>query len=288
LQHTIFYMLVRLRAVWVARFLLRVVVFYYALLPSVRARALPYVRRRFAPSGSLSAFGHVFRLYLAFGRILLERIIAGVTGRFSLDPAPCPERKRFLKALNDARGCIVLTGHVGPWQLGMAWPAGAGRPVHIVQHRDPGDVDSHYFEHGKGPLVNILDAADPGALAGAAAALRRGEIVCLMGDRLLRQGAEGEKSVLVPFLHGLIRLPTTAYALASITGAALAIVFVVMTETGIRAVYAECLHIPPALPRKDPDVFLPYAARFAQGMEDVTRRYPYQFYNFYDLWRPHA
>jgi len=31
-------------------------------------------------------------------------------------------------------------------------------------------------------------------------------------------------------------------------------------------------------------VFLPFAARFAQAMEELVLSRPYQFFNFYDMW----
>ena len=117
----------------------------------------------------------------------------------------------------------------------------------------------------------------------AAAALRRGEVVCLMGDRLHGARQSGQ-SVAVAFMGGSIRIPASAYALASITGAELLMLFTVR-EKGVTKVFmAERLLVPAGLPRRDVSVFQPYAQQFAAAMETVVERYPYQFFNFYDIW----
>jgi predicted LPLAT superfamily acyltransferase len=32
-------------------------------------------------------------------------------------------------------------------------------------------------------------------------------------------------------------------------------------------------------------VFYPYAARFAGALESYVQSYPYQFFNFFDMWK---
>ena len=43
------------------------------------------------------------------------------------------------------------------------------------------------------------------------------------------------------------------------------------------------LHVPEGLGRRDEEV-RPYVARFVDVLEAYTRRHPFQFFNFYDLW----
>ena len=284
LQYGIFEVLVRCRLLFVARMVLAFVVLYYALLPHVQQRCAAYIKRRFPCAGGLGRFVHAYRLYLNFGQVLLDRMIAGVTGRFPFCETDQQVRQCFDVAGANPHGCIVLTAHVGAWQVGIAGLDQFDRPVNVVQLHNPADQGKHYFQHGRGRPFNIIDSADPvGSMVEAAAALRRGEVVCLMGDRLhgTRQSGQG---VDVAFMGGNIRIPASGYALASITGAELLMLFTVREKGVTRVFKAERLEVPAGLPRRDVAVFQPYAQQFATAMEAVVERHPYQFFNFYDMW----
>jgi predicted LPLAT superfamily acyltransferase len=281
-QYRIFQRIVLCRALPLARAVLAIVVLYYTLLPHVRRRCSPYLQRRFGKADGWTGFAHAYRLYLNFGQILLDRMVAGTTGRFSVC-SPAPDiHAQLLQAMQNPRGCILLTAHIGAWQMALAGLEELDRLVHIVQPRDPDDPDKHYFERGKGRVCRIINTLEPvGAFVEIAAVLRRGEIVCLTGDRLAQKS---DKHVAAPFLGGSIALPVTAYALASMTKAELVMLFTVREKGVTRPIRAERIKVPPGLPRHDPNVFLPFAARFAKAMEELVLRCPYQFFNFYNMW----
>ncbi len=111
--------------------------------------------------------------------------------------------------------------------------------------------------------------------------LKRGEVLSMMGDRF--QGSDRNVTT-VKFLGGNIRLPFAAYKLASVTGAPIGVL--VSAKTGpdaYRIFLAGVIRVPPGLGREK-EAFSLYAARFAQILEDYVQEYPYQFFNFYDLW----
>ena len=291
-QHDIFRWLLRCRAMFLARGLLRAVVFYYTLLPHVRRRCSFYLERRFGRSGPVRNFWRAHRLYLSFGRVLLERMTSSVTGRLSLVEMS-DMRTVLADALRRGKGCLVVSAHVGAWQVGLGALGTAGVPVHVLQWRDPGDVDRHYFENDQKSPVSVIDAARPvEALVEATAALRQGHVVALMGDRRQARNpaqsqseAAKEHVVETDFLGGQVLLPVTPYALASITGAPLLMVFTVLDNDRIRPAAGGEIHVPPGLNHRDPTAFTPYARQFAQGLEDFVARHPYQFFNFYNLWQ---
>ena len=65
-KHEFFYRLIRHVGPWAAYPLLYVVVFYYSLLPGVRRRSRPYLKRRFPQSGFFASWRQSFRLNLSF------------------------------------------------------------------------------------------------------------------------------------------------------------------------------------------------------------------------------
>lgn len=280
-KHGFFYATIKWLGMGPAYAFLFVVVFYYSLLPSVIRRSRPYLRRRFPEAGRFALWRHGFRLNHTFGLVLLERAAMGITGRIAAG-AESDEEKLVTDLLAEGKGLLVLTAHLGAWQMSMVGLEYSGVPVNIVQRRDEGDVDRHYFEHGGGPAPTVIDAADPAAsLALAAGALLRREIVCMMGDRA-RTG--DSLPVETEFLGGEVSLPGTPFFLAGRFGCPIVVIFPrragKMTVTG-RAYGV--VRVPESCGR-DPEKLQPYARRFAMAMEEFAAEYPYQFFNFHDMW----
>lgn len=283
-KHEVFYRLIRHVGPWAAYPLLYLVVFYYSLLPGVRRRSRPYLRRRFPGGGWSAEWQRSFRLNLSFGLVLLERAVMGLTGRMTfLDPASGEQTVRRLLA--EGRGLIILTAHVGAWQTGLGWLIRTDAPVSILQRRQETDVDRHYFEHDRQARApKIIDAGEPAAaLAAMTSALLAGEIVCVMGDRVR---IEDSLTVAVPFLGDDILLPGAPFYLAARLGVPMAVVFT--RRLGPSLVAGEVVRvIRPASnisASKNTESLKPLAGQFAVSLEDYVKDNPYQFFNFYDLW----
>lgn len=281
-KHGFFYAVIKWLGMKPAYACLYVVVFYYSLLPSVRRRSRPYLERRFPGASPFAMWRHAFRLNHAFGLILLERAAMGITGRIDAG-AEADEEETVTALLKEGKGLVVLTAHLGAWQMSMVGLEYCGVPVNIVQRRDEGDVDRHYFEHGGGPAPVVIDASDPVASLGlAAGALLRREIVCMMGDRV--RGGDS-LAVDTEFLGGTITLPGAPFYLAGRFGCPVIVIFPrragAMTVSG----RAYAVMRAPENCGRDAEKLQPYARRFAMAMEEFVEEYPYQFFNFYDLWR---
>lgn len=282
LKHGFFYTVIRWLGLKPAYAFLYLVVFYYSLWPSVRRRSRPYLERRFPGASAFAMWGHAFRLNHTFGLVLLERAAMGITGRVTAGPDTNEERV-VADLLGEGKGLLILTAHLGAWQMSMVGLEHCDVPVNIVQRRDAGDVDRHYFEHGGGGAVpEIIDVADPIAgLSLTAGALLRREIVCMMGDRVRTDSVALETE----FLGGTILVPGTPYYLAGRFGCPVIVIFPRRSEAMTVSGKAYAIMRVPENCRRDPEKLQPYARRFTMAMEEFVADYPYQFFNFYDLWR---
>ncbi len=92
-------------------------------------------------------------------------------------------------ARNSGRGVILLSAHLGNWELGAAWLAAGGTPVHLVArpHGSP-RVERFYARRRRAWGVRLMPERP--LWRPAAAALRRREWVALMADR----GAPGPQT----------------------------------------------------------------------------------------------
>lgn len=111
-------------------------------------------------------------------------------------------------------------------------------------------------------------------------ALQGGRILGLMGDRVFGMA---EDTVDVEFLGGRIKVPFAPYRLASVTGKPIMVLFSHKTRINRYVLrLARVIRVGPEVQR--PEDAEPYAQQFADAMADYVEEYPWQFFNFYDLW----
>lgn len=284
-QHAFFYRLIRLGGrPWAYGFLRLVVLWYTLFRPALRDRTLFYLRRRFPEARGAALLHHSYKLSVQFGKALVDRAAVGILGPDELGASFTTGRDALLDLLAEGKGCILMGAHVGGWQAAMAAMDFLETPVNMLMQRDAGDVDRHWFEHrGMETPFKVIDPS--GYLGGAVemhAALGRGEVLCVMGDRV--QGSE--RNVLsVPFLGEQASFPVSAYRVAAATGAPVAVFFSHRTAAGgYELEVPEIIRVPRRLGR-GAEGCRPYVMRFAAALESYCHRYPYQFYNFHNMWR---
>lgn len=279
-QHGCFYVLLRVGGWRLAYLLLYCVVFWYSLVPYARQRGLAYLKRRFPFAGAFSLWRHTFLLYLEFGKVLVDKTFAAMGGAYAAH-ANEVDRAQLLQLMAGKKGVILLTGHVGSWQ--MAFPALeklGDTKVNIVKHFDPQDNDKQIFEfteHAR--RLNVL-RSDGGieTSLNMLYALQRGELLALMGDRAL----ESKKNVTqVPFFGGNVSVPTMVYHLAAVTGAPIVVLFTRRTGPGQVELTTPRLIQPMQTSAKD---YTAEATVFMNEVQAFCQQHPYQFFNFYDMW----
>lgn len=283
-QFGVFHALIRSAGRPVAYLLADLVSLWYTLAkPAVRRRCRPYLEHRFPGRSGMRRWVDTFHLSRTFARLLVDHAAMRMLG-----PGEFRTELRGKAALEallaEGRGLIIVTAHVGAWQLGMANLAALDHPIATLARFEAGDRSSPFqiLAGGTGPFRLIDPAGFLGGVPDMTALLQRGEVLCVMGDR-----AWGSRSGTVPttFLGGTIQVPYTAYKLASATGAPVAILFPEKPSADqYEMKVAETLRVPPGLGR-DALAYRPYAARFAACMEAFLQDHPYHFFNFFDLWQ---
>lgn len=284
LQFAVFHLLIRLGARPAIFALLQLVVFWYVLFrPSVRRRAEPYLLRRFPGIRGFRKLRAAYLMDLGFGQSLIDRAAVRIVGPQAIT-IEFPQQEQIRGLLREQKGLILLTAHVGGWQASMGALSMLGAPVSLLLHLDEADVDSSLFQqHGteESPFRIIDPVEELGGTLRIMEALRRGEIVSMMGDRVF---GNLKNTVRVPFLSGHIRLPFSAFKIASATGSPIAAFFPYRTAQGSYTITVDRIsRVPSGLGRRAEE-YVEYATEFAKGMERFVEAHPYQFYNFYDMW----
>ncbi|MBA4389725.1 MAG: lipid A biosynthesis acyltransferase [Syntrophus sp. (in: bacteria)] len=282
-QHNIFYFLIRYGGRGVSYALLNCVALYYTLFrPAIRKKADYYLIRRFKTKNPFKKLFHCYRIYVDLGKALIDRAAIGIRGPEYIT-ITSNDLGGLFKLIHEGHGVILLTAHVGCWQAAMAQLRSLNTPVSLLLHREEGDLDLHYYEHtGVSKPFHIIDPLGyMGGVLEMMEVLKKGEVLSIMGDRVF---GSDRKTASVNFLGGKVRLPFSAFKLASATGAPIVILFSHKSGTGSYEMTLDrVIRVPSHLGKSEKE-FYPYVVQFAETLESYTERYPYQFFNFFDMW----
>jgi len=276
-----FIQLIRRLGVWPAYFWLLFVAAYFTVAKrSSYAASQDYLRRLLGPWPWWRRPLLVYRHFLAHGVTLVDRL-AVLMGRRQIQCVFDGEAQ-FQPYLKQRRGIILVGAHVGCPELGGHFLGRFDVPVNlVVLEREWAGIRTLLDSATGGKRFRILTAdADPLRSIPILAALRRGEIVALLGDRSF-----GGVDVEVNFLGRPARLPVGPYHLAAASGAPLFPVMVVREKLGC---YRFCAFPPEFISRQEirsnPGVVRDCAQRYATRLETIVRQYPFQWANFFPFW----
>ena len=179
---------------------------------------------------------------------------------------------------NLSQGLISLTAHVGNWELAGRLLAGkSARPTHVVvAPEEAQELERWVRRNGEG--VRFVSRSRPTVSLELLAALRRGEVVAVQGDRAL--GTKGD--IEIPFFGRPARFPLGPFRLSSGVKVPLLPAFCLLD-----AQYRYVVKIvePFVAGRGEEEAA---AHRWVAALEDIVRQYPTQWFNFFDIWEPFA
>ncbi|MDF1577724.1 MAG: lipid A biosynthesis acyltransferase [Desulfurivibrionaceae bacterium] len=282
LGHNIFYLFLLLFGQGGAYLLLKPVIATYLLFSrKIHRNSACYLKRRFPDHGPARLWLDTYRLVHSFGQVLVDRGWLGLRRKAQLR-GELIGGERLLELVAEGKGLVLLTAHVGNWQTALAHIRGLEVPINSLMHYEEEAVAKHYFDlrDGTAPFRIIKSDGFMGGMIESTAALGRGEVVTIMGDRYA-----GGPWAEVEFLGGKARLPSAAYSLAAATGAPVAILLAAKTGRRSYTIKVWDDFYPATGARHDRQRDLGrWADRFAKSLEGYVRQNPYQWYNFFDLW----
>ena len=264
--------------------LLPPVALYYSFVsPDVRA-TMEYHERVFGKVPWWKRRWLVFRHFLSFGIALIDRtaILAGKNQDFTFS---FDGEEHLRAAVAEGRGLLLLTAHIGNWEAAGQLLNRLDVPINVTGFdHEVSEIRSLLNQASKPNFRLVPLTGSPTDTIPLVAAMRRGEIVAMMGDRVY-----GSPSVPVSFLGQNAHFPIGAYVMAAIAGAPLVHVFN-LRERGWHYHFFGFPPQRPAMPAHEKrDAYLhDCAAHFAANLTSVLKRAPLQWYNFYPFWqKPH-
>lgn len=255
---------------------------FCAALPAARRAARGNLDQVLGPAPPWRRHWRGFRLFLNYAQML-----ADVYGLHLGRPIPTVSqgREHLLGALREGRGVIALSGHLGLWQLAPFLAQTHDLPPFVMAMAEEPDPRVQAFEARlRGRFRVLYTTASPLATLEMLAVLRRGEILGMQMDRHL-----GSHLAPFPFCGRPAWFPLGPATLARLSGAPLVPTFFVAQPEGPgrRRGAVQLVEAPIYVRQsgdRDRDV-LEATARVVAVYERYVRRYPRQWFHFFDFWR---
>src|SRR5919201_2446187 len=185
------------------------------------------------------------------------------------------------KALSKGKGVIVITGHIGNWDLAGALLGSQGLPLYAVADTfEPKKMDELINGTREKYGIRIIKL-ETGSLKQIFGALRRNEIVMLLFDR-----PQPNEGVPVQFFGETAWIPAGPAAIALKTGAAIVVGYCARRrgDKTFHGEFGQPIEYEHLLTgNKEQDIQI-ITQEIVSRMEQVIRRYPDQWYMFRQMW----
>ena len=263
--------------------LLYFVSLYYLLVDrALVGESLPYIRRRFPDHGRVRQLFDLYLLFVSQGKCLLDRF--AVASGYEGIEIEIRGYEELCKVVNGSdRGFILLTAHIGSWQVAMSSLQRFEREVRVMMRPEDNEAvkNALNLDSDREQVKVILTSEALGGVIEAMKAIDEGALVTIMGDR-----PYNFPSMEVNFLGGTVSFPYGAFTLAA--AARCPVVVFLSAKVGTEKYVVDVSNIipPPSGPRVRKGEELGAAVqRYADILASYVEKYPYQWFVFRDIWK---
>jgi lauroyl/myristoyl acyltransferase len=236
------------------------------------ARVLPGA----TPGELETAVDDTFANFGAFFSDLLT-LNRGGGERLARHVARCMGDEHLNAAFAAGRGALLVTAHLGNWELGgrlLASRGGATRTHVVLSAEEDAALERHLRVDA--PDLHFVTRTHPTSTLGLLAALRRGEAVAMQGDR--PTGERGDR--LVSFFGAPAAFPIGPFVLARAAAAPVIPAFCTMEpDRRYRVEVGGPIWVKPGEEMVGLETMV-------AALEAAVRAHPTQWFNFFDVWAP--
>ncbi|MBR5080932.1 MAG: acyltransferase [Bacteroidales bacterium] len=268
----------RVSPLWLPYGIMAMVVPFYMLFSRKGYQAMYQFFRKRIGLGPWKAFWYVYANHFRFGQIILDRfgVYAGKKYHFLKEG-----QEQMDELETHPEGFMMLSSHVGNYEMGgyslqpkhktINALVFAGETATVMENRERLLAGNN--------MRMILVKEDLSHLFALNAAIDNGEIVSMPGDRIFGS----QKTVDCQFFGETAHFPLGGFALAVQKEIEVLAVFVM--KEGMRTYHAFVRPIQRDRSANKREQMKQLAQAFAKQLEDIVRRYPTQWFNYFDFWK---
>ena len=260
-----------------------VVPYYLAFDRSAVLSIKPYIERRFPGTNFFIRYLHTFNVFINLGKYLLDRYVyLSNETKFNVY---LEEREVLLNVLNkSSNGLIILTSHIGNWQLVIQTLIHLKRTVHIVMREDDNRAIQKTLKlNTEMENIRIITPTEDnfGGIIDMMNALKGGDIVAIAGDR--NYGAD---IVEVNFLNDTAFFPYTGFKLAAEQECPVAILLASHKKKAEYGVNLSNILHPKFFNKKNKrEQLQSWVQKYADIISGFLNENPYDCFIFYNIWK---
>ena len=182
------------------------------------------------------------------------------------------------RAQREGKGAILVTGHLGNWELGGAYVAARGMPLEVIARRMGNPLFDRYLTAVR-ERIGMAVIHDHDAVRRVPRALRDGHPIAFLSD----QGVKGLASTFVPFFGRPAKTPRGAAVFALRFGSPVLFVACLRKPSGRFRFVIEPVEVERTGDReRDVDHLV---AAYTATLERWVRREPEQYFWHHRRWR---
>jgi len=256
----------------------------FAVMPRERAAA----RRNLSRVTGLTGWANLrlaYRLFFNFSRFMVA-----YTGLKRLDPQELANRvagreqtdRAVQSLIDEGRGAIMVTMHLGHWDLALKLLSRFDVPVHVVMlNEDPEEVRRFADEARAFPNLSVHQMGSSPLLGvELMTRLTHGEFVAIQADRPV-----GQNVIVTEFFGAPAPLPTGPVQLAMATGVPILPVYMLFDKGSTYRIHSlPRMHFARSGNQHSDRDLREAMERMTDMMESVISRHPDQWFNFFDVW----
>ena len=268
----------RVLPLWLLYGVMALVVPFYMIFNRKGYQAIYGFFRERIGYGPLKSFWNVYLNHFRFGQVILDRfgVYAGKKYHFT------NEGQELMDELEKhPEGFILLSSHVGNYEIaGYSLKPKykkfnalvyAGETATVMENRQ------RILSQNNMSMIPVKE--DLSHLFALNAALDNGEMVSMPADRIFGS----QKSVECQFFGTKANFPLGAFAMAVQKNVSLLAVFVMKEGLKRYHAYVQEVTCDPKASKREQMAQL--AQSFAERLEAIVRRYPTQWFNYFDFWQ---
>lgn len=278
--HRFMFLLLKVTPLWLVYFFMFFVACFLAVFHRAERKSIYRYFRKILGYGRVRASYHTLLNHIRFGQVIVDRFAFYARGEKAVK-VEVEEPNEFLPLLGDDRGIIVAGAHFGNLEIAGYTLRQDRKRIHVFAWagEEAAMQNSRKGAFGHTDTVMEFIGNDMSHLFTIKNTLDEGDVVQMMCDRF----AGNEKGMDVTFMGHTASFPVGMFRIADMLDVPMVTFFVARTGYGKYA-----LRIRRIVPEPGQDRVRGMLMQYVAHLEDMLRRYPEQWFNYYDFWKEYG
>ncbi len=257
-------------------FLAFIVIYFIPFAPKA-TRSIWWYNRQIRRLNIFKALKELYSHYYVFGQTLIDKV-AMKGGLLSKYQFRFDNYERFLEIINGKSGVVMIGAHVGCWEAGAGFFGKYGKKINIVmldaEHHQIKEVLEDNAEQENNYKIIAINQDPVAAMLQMKIALNEGEYICFNGDRYLDKRTASQ----YPFMGREALFPMGPFRIAAKCHVPVVFYYAMReSKRTYRFIFEEA-----AVSGRNSMGQL--TQQYITSLEKVVKRYPRQWFNFYEFW----